>query len=241
MMNNNFISAVIVAAGSSTRMKSNISKQLIPLFGTPVIVHTVSAFESTEIIDEIVVVCPESDIDSFRSVFKDVNFSKPVKFTTGGSTRQQSVFNGVSITDKSCNFIAIHDGARPLVTSGNIEAVVSDAIKFGSSTLAVPVKDTIKVVAEDNTVLSTPQRDTLRIIQTPQVFEKKMYEDAYKRALSNGKDFTDDCQLVEIVGGKVHITLGQYSNIKITTPEDILLAEAFLKTRGEINENRSWL
>lgn len=234
MINNDFISAVIVAAGSSTRMKSDISKQLIPLLGVPVLVRTVSAFEKSEIIDEIVVVCPEKDMKNFKAAINKYDFEKPIRFISGGSTRQQSVFNGVSATEERCDFIAIHDGARPLVKCENIESVVLDALKFGASTLAVPVKDTIKVVSEDNTVVATPQRDTLRVIQTPQVFKKSLYETAYQKAVEAGRDFTDDCQLIEIVGGSVHITLGDYSNIKITTPEDLASAESFLRAQKQI-------
>lgn len=232
MYNDFFVSAVIVAAGSSTRMKSNVSKQLMLICGEPVLKHTVNAFLKSNIVDEIIVVCPEKDIEIFKSLFPEKTLNFPVKFTVGGSTRQESVSNGVRFTDERCDFIAIHDGARPLVTGDCIEKVIADAVKFGASTLAVPVKDTIKIV-ESNTVESTPNRDKLYIIQTPQVFEKDAYCTAYDTAISNGKDFTDDCQLIESIGGSVHITIGDYTNIKITTGEDIAVAEAFLNFRNK--------
>ncbi len=231
MFENKFVSAVIVAAGLSTRMKSNISKQLLKIGDRTVLEHTVSAFGNSGIVDEAVIVCPEKDIESFRKLFSDNPFGMPIKFTVGGSTRQQSVGNGIEEVDGKCDIIAIHDGARPLVESEDIRRVVSDAVKFGAATLAVPVKDTIKLV-ENETVESTPPREKLFVIQTPQVFERNTYLKAYRKAAGDGLDFTDDCQLIESIGGKVHITVGDYTNIKITTAEDTAVAEAFLKLRG---------
>ncbi len=230
MLNNKYISAVIVAAGSSTRMKSSVSKQLLLIGGKAVLQHTVSAFEQSGIIDEVIIVCPKNDVENFKKLFSNSDLSFPVKYTVGGSTRQQSVGNGIKAVNEKCSLIAIHDGARPLVMPEDIRRVINDAIIFGASTLAVPVKDTIKLV-ENDTVDSTPPRDKLYIIQTPQVFDKDTYIKAYDKAMSEGKDFTDDCQLIESVGGRVHITAGAYTNIKITTAEDIATAEAFLKLR----------
>lgn len=230
MLNEKFVSAVVVAAGSSTRMKSDISKQLLKIGDKTVLQHTVSAFERSGIVDEIIIVCPENDIENFKLLFSDSNVKIPVKFTIGGSTRQKSVGNGVSIVSESCGVIAIHDGARPLVKPADIQRVIEDATTFGAAALAVPVKDTVKLV-ENAVVESTPPRDKLFIIQTPQVFDKSTYIKAYQKAVSDGNDFTDDCQLIESVGGKVHITVGDYTNIKITTAEDIAVAETFLNLR----------
>lgn len=230
MLDNKFISAVVVAAGSSTRMNSNISKQLLKIGDKTVLQHTVSAFENSAVVDEIVIVCPENNISDFKLLFENAHISIPVKFTVGGDTRQKSVGNGVSIVSEQCDIIAVHDGARPLVKPDDIKNVISDAVRFGAATLAVPVKDTIKLV-ENDTVESTPPREKLFIIQTPQVFDKNTYIKAYEKAISDSKDFTDDCQLIESVGGKVHITKGDYTNIKITTAEDISTAAAFLNLR----------
>lgn len=232
MFDNLFVSVIIVAAGSSSRMKSGISKQLMKIGSKTVLQHTVSAFLSADIVDEIVVVCPEKEIELFKGLFTKVKSTKPLIFTVGGSTRQQSVFNGVRETSECADIIAIHDGARPLVRFNEIESVIKNCVKFGASTLAVPVKDTVKVV-KNGTVTETPDRSTLFAIQTPQVFLKEMYLRAYDKAVSEGKDYTDDCQLIESIGGNVHITLGDYTNIKITTSEDIAVAEAFLKNRGD--------
>ena len=230
MLNKKFVSAVIVAAGSSTRMKSNISKQLIQIGGKAVLQRTVSAFAQSGVVDEIIIVCPEKDIDNFKMLFESNNADIPIKFTAGGNTRQKSVGNGVSLVNENCDVIAVHDGARPLVKPEDIKRVIKDALTFGAAALAVPVKDTVKL-AENFTVESTPPRDKLFIIQTPQVFDKNTYVKAYQKAIADGHDFTDDCQLIESVGGKVHITLGDYTNIKITTAEDIATAETFLKMR----------
>lgn len=213
-------------------MNSTISKQLMTYGGKTVLDHTVTAFRKSGIADEIIVVCREEDIEAFEYIFKDEHFDIPLKFTIGGSTRQQSVGCGIKELDERCDIIAVHDGARPLVRREDIRNVVDDAIRFGAATLAVPVKDTIKLV-ENETVESTPPRDKLFIIQTPQVFDKNTYLKAYKKALEDGKEFTDDCQLIESVGGKVHITTGDYTNIKITTIEDISIAEAFWQCSDE--------
>ena len=202
MLDNKFISAVVVAAGSSTRMNSNISKQLLKIGDKTVLQHTVSAFENSAVVDEIVIVCPENNISDFKLLFENAHISIPVKFTVGGDTRQKSVGNGVSIVSEQCDIIAVHDGARPLVKPDDIKNVISDAVRFGAATLAVPVKDTIKLV-ENDTVESTPPREKLFIIQTPQVFDKNTYIKAYEKAISDSKDFTDDCQPVSYT----HLTL----------------------------------
>ncbi|MBQ3969079.1 MAG: 2-C-methyl-D-erythritol 4-phosphate cytidylyltransferase, partial [Clostridia bacterium] len=194
MLNNKFISAIIVAAGSSSRMQMNVSKQLLKICDKTVLQHTVSAFVGSGIVDEIIVVCPGWDIENFKSLFAgDYEQKIPLKFTVGGNTRQDSVGNGIAQISEICDIVAIHDGARPLVEKKDIIGVVSDAIRFGASTLAVSVKDTIKI-CENSTVVSTPPREKLYIIQTPQVFSKSDYVKAYQKAIENGENFTDDCQ-----------------------------------------------
>ena len=230
MLKGKFISAVIVAAGSSTRMNSAVSKQLMKIGGRAVLQHTVSAFCKSDAVDEIVIVCPENDIAAFKELLKGSEIVLPIVFTVGGSTRQQSVRNGVNAVNPDCDVIAIHDGARPLVKPDDIVKTVLDALNFGAATLAVPAKDTIKMV-ENGTVVSTPPREKLFLIQTPQVFNKHAYIEAFEKAEREGLDLTDDCQLIEAAGGTVHITLGDYSNIKITTPDDIIIAEALLNKR----------
>ena len=219
------ISAVIVAAGNSTRMQAGgVSKLMMTVGGEPVLRRTLRAFDAAACISEIVVVARESDFADVRQAAAGIG--KPLRITTGGRDRQASVANGVSLCIEA-DFVAIHDGARPFVTPALIERVCADAVRFGAASLAVPVKDTIKAVDDAGFVQSTPDRTALRAVQTPQVFERALYARALARAAQMGKSYTDDCQLVEAAGGTVFLTPGDYSNIKITTPEDLLVAEAF--------------
>lgn len=222
-------SAIIVAAGSSTRMGKQISKQLIKLNGTEVIVHTLKAFEKSESIDEIILVCREQDIEIIKELAKSNGITKPLKLTNGGATRQESVKNGVMLVNDNVKYIAIHDGARPLVLPADIDKVVSNATKYKCSALGVPVKDTIKVIDENGIITATPNRSSLIAIYTPQVFNLELYKNAMEKAKQDRKDYTDDCQLVEALGESVYVTTGSPTNIKLTTPEDIIIAESFLK------------
>ncbi|MCM1362156.1 MAG: 2-C-methyl-D-erythritol 4-phosphate cytidylyltransferase, partial [Clostridiales bacterium] len=171
------------------------------------------------------------DLSAIKSEAEAAGITKLAACTTGGSTRQESVINGVRCISKETELIAVHDGARPLVKPEHIEKVIRDAVIFGGATLGVPVKDTIKTV-EDGLITDTPPRKFLYITQTPQIFRKKLYFEGIDFALEHGLDFTDDCQLVEAVGGKIAMTTGDYTNIKITTPEDIKIAEVLLE-KGE--------
>ncbi len=219
-------SVVIVCAGNSTRM-GGVNKILLPLGERRVIGVTMQAFQKCESVSEIVIVAREADIPEIKAEAEAAGITKLIACTTGGSTRQQSVINGVKCISKDTCLVAVHDGARPLVKPEHIEKAIHDASVFGGATLGVPVKDTIKTV-EDGLITDTPPRKLLYITQTPQVFKRELYFEGIDFALEHGLDFTDDCQLVEAIGGKVAMTIGDYSNIKITTPEDIRLAEALL-------------
>lgn len=219
-------SAIIVCAGNSTRMQGK-NKILLPLGDTTVIGTALRAFQQCESIREIVIVARESDIPEIKAEAERIGITKLTACTAGGATRQESVMNGLKCVSKETSMIAIHDGARPLVKPCHIESTIKDARIFGGATLGVPVKDTIKTV-EDGLVTDTPPRNTLYITQTPQVFKKQLYFEGVDFALEHGLDFTDDCQLAEAVGGKIYMTVGDYTNIKITTPEDIRLAEVML-------------
>lgn len=217
--------AILVAAGSSARMKSGgASKTMMEIGGEPVLSRTLRAFENTACISKIVIVARACDFDAIQKASAFV--TKPLTITEGGKERQDSVSNGAALCGDA-EYIAVHDAARPFITPEEIETVCADAEKYGAATLAVPVKDTIKVAAADGTVCATPERSTLRAIQTPQVFRLSLYEEALCLAKNAGKQYTDDCQLIEAAGGKVYLTPGDYKNIKITTPEDLLVAEAF--------------
>ncbi|MCH5299925.1 MAG: 2-C-methyl-D-erythritol 4-phosphate cytidylyltransferase [Ruminococcus sp.] len=238
-MRSNYVTAIIVAAGNSSRMGGNISKQFISLNEKTVIEHTLTAFENCSLIDEIVVVAREQDIEKINSLVKKNSFTKVSHIAVGGNTRGESVANGINassdISDKT-HFFAIHDGARPLVLIKDIENVIKKAFEVKSATLGVMVKDTIKITDDKNIVVSTPNRADLRSIQTPQIFEKGLYISALNKAKSEGKDFTDDCQLVENFGKAVEVVIGSESNIKLTTPIDVIMAESILKAREQGEE-----
>ena len=221
------VSAIIVCAGNSTRM-GGVNKILMPLGERLVIGVTMLAFEQVEEVSEIVIVAREADIPAIQTEAQAAGITKLSACTTGGATRQESVINGIRQIGKSSNLVAIHDGARPLVKPEHIRRVIKDAAVFGGATLGVPVKDTIKTV-DGGLIIDTPPRKSLYITQTPQIFKRDLYFDGIDFALEHGLDFTDDCQLVEAIGGKVYMTTGDYTNIKITTPEDIRLAETLLE------------
>ncbi len=225
-----FVTAIIVAAGSSTRMGLDISKQFIELCGETVIRRTLRAFQNADIIDSVVVVCREQDENEMRKIADSCGFDKVRAFARGGSTRDESVRNGIYACDERTTHFAIHDGARPLIEREDIENVVKAAFDCGAAALGTLVTDTIKVVDNDNIILSTPDRAALRAVQTPQVFEKSIY----LRALSEGDSdgITDDCQLVESIGERVKIIISRGQNIKLTTRNDIKTAEMIITERG---------
>ena len=220
--------AIILGAGNGTRMKTEKSKLLLEINGKTVIERTVSAFSKIDLIDEIIVVCRENDLDDFENALAGYELS----YCFGGATRQESVMNAVDTIDE-CDLLIIHDGARPLITEKEIIDTISFAKDKGAAAVGVPVKDTIKVVDSSMQIVDTPDRSSLISIRTPQIFDFDIYTTAANLAKEQGKDFTDDCRLVENYGRPVYAVLGDYGNIKITTPEDIPLAESILKMRGE--------
>ena len=215
--------AVILGAGNGTRMKCEQSKLLLKIKGKTVIERSVEAFLGISDIDEVIVVAREQDIETFVSLFPD----ERVSFAIGGNTRQQSVYNAVQTIDEA-ELIAIHDGARPLIRVEDIENTIRQAKENKAAAVGVPVKDTIKIIDKDSFVVETPERSSLFAVQTPQIFDFKMYSELLEKAVADGKDFTDDCQLAEYSGVKVKMVEGSYENIKITTPEDTDIAQAIL-------------
>ena len=230
---NNFVSAVIVSAGNSSRM-GGVNKQFLEINNIPVIAHTIKVFEASDLIDEIVVVTRECDIDSIKNLVSQYGFKKVSDVVIGGETRQLSVYNGVINTNKNADFVAIHDGARPLVTEKVIANTLYKAFECGAAATGVKVKDTVKQVNDNDDIVRTPDRAYLRFIQTPQVFSKSLYLDAVN-TVENSRDFTDDCMLIEAYGKIVKFVDGDYENIKITTPEDVELALNYLNKRRENN------
>ena len=210
-------------------MKTKDSKLLLKINGETVLQRSVNAFLNISDVDEVIVVAREKDIPAFSDILTD----ERVSFVIGGETRQQSVMNAVDMID-DCELIIIHDGARPLIKSVDIENTIRAAKENKAAAVGVFVKDTVKVVDKNGFVVSTPDRSTLFAVQTPQIFYFELYKNAAKNAREKGLDFTDDCQLVECFNQKVKTVAGSYSNIKITTPDDIVLAENLLKNEGLI-------
>lgn len=226
------VSVIIACAGSFTRM-NGVNKQLYELSGIPVAVRSMLAFEQLDEVEEIIVSARESDIELFYELAEKYSVTKLKAVVAGGYTRQESIFKAYGKVSRETRYVAIHDGARPLVNPENIKICIKDASVFGGSTLGVPVKDTIKIV-DDGLIVDTPDRRKLYITQTPQIFRKDLYVKGINFANDHELDFTDDCQLAEAVGVKVHMTLSDYRNIKITTLEDLAIAEAVLKMeKGE--------
>lgn len=220
--------AVILCAGNGTRMEMEKSKLLLEIGGKTVIERTVAAFEECAEIDEIIVVCRECDIDEFSRLLTDDN----VSFVIGGETRQESASNAIEVIE-NCDFVVIHDGARPFVTEEVIVKTLEKAQYTKAAATGVLVKDTIKVVNDELDIVDTPDRSKLVSIQTPQIFDFEAYKKALEKARNDGRNYTDDCQLIENLGLKVSAVIGDYNNIKITTKSDIALAENILKHRDE--------
>lgn len=228
-MTEKFTSAIIVAAGDSTRMGYRLSKQLIPLNGHAAIEYTLKAFQQCPLVDEIVVVARSQDIEDIAHIA--FSFNKVTSVTCGGASRVESVKNGVKAANKRATHYAIHDGARVLITPSLIENVIYAAYECGAAAPGTPLTDTVKMVDESGWILSTPDRSSLWAVQTPQVFERELYRRAMANALENELAVTDDCSMAEAIGEKVRLIRGDYSNIKLTTPVDITLAEALLAKR----------
>lgn len=220
--------AVILGAGNSTRMKSEKSKLLLDISGKTVIERSVNAFLEVSDVDEVIVTVREQDLDDFSKILND----ERVTFAIGGNTRQESVKNAVE-TIEDAEMIIIHDGARPLIRTEDIENTIIAAKEYKAAAVGVMVKDTIKVIDNDNMVVHTPDRSTLFAVQTPQVFDFELYKSSLEKAEKEHKDYSDDCQLVENNSAKVKMVVGDYSNIKITTPDDVPMAQAILAKRGE--------
>ena len=214
------VCAVIVAAGSSRRMGGE-NKLLMPLCGRPVLAHTLEAFERSRAVRDIVLVCREQDMETYRALAESSRITKLRTMVQGGATRTDSVLA------EDAALVAVHDGARPLVSDKVITDAVRAAAESGAAAPVVPVKDSIKRI-ENGKIAADVPRDTLAAVQTPQVFRRELLLDALQSAAASGRSFTDDCAAVEALGQTVSATEGSYENIKVTTPEDILVAEAFM-------------
>jgi len=218
--------AIIVAAGSGTRMGTAIKKQFIEIHGTPVIIHTLKVFEECHLINDIIVVTSQEDISYMLGLIKNNNITKVHEIVSGGDTRAASVINGLKYA-KETDYVAIHDGARPCVTPEIIEKTLQAAIKHKAAFSGVKVTNTIKTVDEYGVVTATVDRTPLWNVHTPQCFETRLITNAYEKC--GDIPLTDDCMAAETAGYKVYAVEGSPTNIKITTKNDILIAESILK------------
>ena len=226
-----YCSALIAAAGSSNRMGGE-NKLLLPLCGKPVIVHTLLAIDRSELVDEIIIATREEDLLTYADLCKTHGITKPVKVVIGGASREESVLRAAMEANEQATLLAVQDGARPMVTSELIDKVIKKARECNAAAPAIPVHDTIKV-ATDGIVMSTPDRSTLYAVQTPQVFDAQLLRAALQSAVDNHALITDDCSAVERLGKQVYLTEGSQDNFKITTPLDMILAQAIMERRGE--------
>ncbi len=226
----NRVAAIIVAAGESIRMGTTQKKQYMMLGKLPVLAHSLSAFEKCDAIEEIFLVIADEDRDLCQEEIIDLlGPHKPVHLVSGGTERQESVYNGLKATDGKFDLVAIHDGVRPLVRSEQILESVMVAERYGACILAIQVTDTIKTVDEEDRVVVTMKRDIIRMAQTPQTFFYNLILGAHVAARRENYIGTDDAELLEKCGEVVKVIPGKSYNIKITTPEDLKIAEALLQ------------
>ena len=221
--------AVVAAAGSSTRMGED--KLLLALGEEPVLIHTLRALQTAPEISEIVVVTRQEQIVPVAQLCKDYSLDKVSKVIAGGQTRTESVRLGILELTSDPELIAIHDGARPFVTGEIIRDTVAAAKKYGAAAPAVPLTDTVKELDSDGLAARTVDRESLRAVQTPQVFQEGLIRAALQKALEDGAELTDDCAAVERLGMKVMLTTGSGENIKLTAPADLVYARAILEAR----------
>ncbi len=226
-----YVSVVVAAGGSSSRM-GGINKLFAELSGIPVLAITLSALNSSKYVNEIILVSSENDFIQASELCKRYAFSKVSKVIKGGATRLLSVYNGVREVSDKAEIIAIHDGARPFVTEKIIKDTVKAAAEYGAAAPFVPVKDTVKT-GNSGFVSSTLKRDELYAVQTPQAFDAGLIKAALYNAVKKDLPITDDCSSVEAIGGAVRLVEGSYDNIKITTPEDLIIGDAIFN--AEVN------
>lgn len=222
--------AIVLAAGQGKRMGTKVQKQYLEIQGKPVLYYSLKAFEESELIDEIILVVGENQKEYCeKEIVSKYEISKVTKIVQGGAERYHSVWNGLQETD--AEYVFIHDGARPFVNEEILQRVYNQVLLHKACVVGMPVKDTIKIADAEGYADVTPERSSLWQIQTPQVFETSLIKEAYKKLMqSDTIQVTDDAMVVEqMLGDKVKLVLGSYENIKITTPEDLKIAEIFVE------------
>lgn len=225
--------AVVAAGGSGSRMGTAMPKQFMPLAGVPILLHSLRTLERARSVDAVILVVPASDRQRvLAEVIERYGIKKVRKIVAGGETRQQSVYRGLKETDPADEIVVVHDAARPLVTEDLIERSVEEARKTGGAIVAVPMKDTPKQVGPTGVIKRTMDRSELWLAQTPQTFRRAVLLEAYEKAEVERLQATDDAALVERLGHAVGIVPGSWENLKITTTDDLVIAEAILAARA---------
>ena len=228
-----FVSAIVLAAGSGTRMNKNVTKQWLMLENEPVFVHSIKAFEKCHAVKEIILCVKEDEFKLYDGIEKKYKLKKLKKVVVGGSTRADSALLAFKAISDKTTHVAFHDAARCLVTPKMIQSVISGALAYGSAAAACKACDTVKICAKDKTVESTPERSKVWLAQTPQVFETEIYRASAYLALTDKISVTDDCSLAEHAGFSVKMVDCGKENLKITEPVDLYFAQAVLKMRRE--------
>jgi 2-C-methyl-D-erythritol 4-phosphate cytidylyltransferase len=222
--------AVIPAAGVGKRMGTGINKPFLHIGNKPILAQTLLRFEySTNVSEVYVVVSKSEEIRCREDIVKKYNLKKVTKIVIGGVERHDSVRNGLNAIESKCDIVMIHDGIRPFITTQLIDECISKTLQYNASVVATPIKETVKAISPDGEIIETLDRNKLWLAQTPQTFKYDIIKRAYENASQNNICGTDDSSLVELLGVKVKIIVGSYENIKITTPEDLIIAEALLK------------
>jgi len=232
------IGIVIPAAGQGKRMGAGYNKQFLSLMGQPILAHTVRLFEESSYVSEIVIVGAESDLLVIKELVYHYKFDKVVAISQGGAQRQDSVRAGVQALSPTIQRVVVHDGARPLLTLQAFHRFLGETEDFSAAIMGIQLKDTVKRVDISGKVLETPPRECLRAVQTPQIFDRGILEEAHHQAASVGYYGTDDAALLEWMGYPVQMVEGSQENIKVTTPEDLWLAERILAMRDARSSKR---
>lgn len=231
------VGVVLLAGGKGTRMKAAMPKQFLPLLGKPVFLRSLDVFQGMkQIVSSIVIVLDESFRDEYQHI---VDADRRIRWADPGKERQDSVFNGLSRVPDSCSVVAIHDAARPLVSVDEVTRCLQDGIEHGAAVLGVPMKATVKESLDGEFVTRTVPRSTLWEVHTPQVGSKALFLRGFKKVKDEDLEVTDDVSVVEALGEPVKMTLGEYTNIKLTTPDDMSVAEQILRERG-IGDESDW-
>ena len=230
----NFTSAIIAAAGLSTRFGGDTTKQMTELCGVPLLVHTIKSYQETDCIHEIIIVAKRNEIATWEKLCREYQFDKVTKIIAGGETRQASVMNGLDAVHEKSKVVAIADGARCLTTPEQITEVCRAAYRYKAATAAHRATDTIKIADSKGFIAQTADRNTVWLAQTPQIFKTKLYRAAAYTAFKKGVEATDDNSLVELIKHPVRLVECGSQNIKVTTREDLCMAEAILCDREQV-------